>query len=306
MSSSPPEVPAPRHQVADPPRLFSSITESQSPSSPLLRALNRSWRVKWHGFVGWAFSPGWFDHALLFSFQLALIAFPVWAQGWKHGLAYTLIYMVVAIWKANRDLSTANLVAVRRNRVEREMRLYRLQHRTQELLRSADPIGADSLRGYREEVLEFLASYVRDHRVDRKGTQIFVNLVAPEEEEMVVLARNQPHRQNSGRLAKGHSLAWQVMSSGEAKVVGDLYAEFPNTPLGKTYNSILAIPIILRDRTLGVVCIDSTRKYHFDSDFRELVNSLSPTIAMLAWTLDDAHVEGRVMGRMEPLKRRRK
>ena len=66
---------------------------------------------------------------------------------------------------------------------------------------------------------------------------------------------------------------------------GDVYADYPETMPGKPYLSILAIPLKYRDNLVGVVCVDSSRRYHFDGTFRELTSSLAPYVALLGWTI---------------------
>ena len=75
-------------------------------------------------------------------------------------------------------------------------------------------------------------------------------------------------------------------------MVGDLYRELPGTPPGKSYKSILVIPVYLGDEVVGAVSIDSSKAYHFDSSARDLVHFLMPYIALLAWTLDTGHIVG--------------
>ena len=76
-----------------------------------------------------------------------------------------------------------------------------------------------------------------------------------------------------------------MIAEGIPVVTGDLYGEYPGTPPGKAYKSILVIPVYRDGEVVGAVSIDSSRRYHFDLDASNLVEYLMPYVALLAWTL---------------------
>jgi hypothetical protein len=172
---------------------------------------------------------------------------------------------------------------LRRNYVERKLQLYML---LQDLQRR-DRLTRAEVARFQENALALIANYVRDHRADRKGTQIFVNLLVEDGDELVVVARDRPHRGRVARYPKPSMLAWRVMRTQDAASTGSVYADFPETEAGKPYRSILAIPVVLESekRSLGAVSIDSSRPYHFETDLKELVTGLYPYVALLVWTL---------------------
>src|SRR5262249_30403744 len=103
---------------------------------------------------------------------------------------------------------------------------------------------------------------------------------------LVVVARDRPHRMGAARYSKEGMLATEALRSGESAITGDVYVDFPDTPPSKPYRSILTIPVRdVQGRILGVVAIDSSRKYHFDRHRRDLSEGLSPYVALLSWTL---------------------
>jgi putative methionine-R-sulfoxide reductase with GAF domain len=107
--------------------------------------------------------------------------------------------------------------------------------------------------------------------------------------DLVVIARDQEHtnRVHRSRVPIVNTVVGEALTTGREALCGDLYREFPNTIPGRPYRSILAIPIKRRDGVvLGVVSIDSAKKYHFDGDVRNLVTYLQPYVALLVWSVD--------------------
>ncbi len=74
------------------------------------------------------------------------------------------------------------------------------------------------------------------------------------------------------------------------QLVGDLYAEWPDTVGEKSYRSILAIPVLLGSNVVGAVSIDSSLPWHFHAD-PNLADYLMPYVGLLAWTLDQRYVK---------------
>jgi GAF domain-containing protein len=250
-----------------------------------LTSLERQLLIGWYGLTGWLFAPGWFTRFLRLGLSFSLLAYPFWKLGWTHGVTGTIAWAIVAVLKIRGDLAPHHLELVKKKRVERQFLHYAVVEKLQRLLLSPDLIGQERINQYRTEVLQLVAAYVRSHRSDERGTMVFANLLAEQDGVWKVLARDQRHRFDSPVIPKEHSLAWQAFTAGESKVTGDVYREYPNSPPGRPYRSILAIPVFMGEKPVGVVTIDSSRKYHFDNDRLNLVHDLNPFVSLLGWTL---------------------
>lgn len=255
------------------------------PQPTLLSSWERKVLISWYGFTGWLFAPGWISRFAQFGLSFSLLAYPFWKLGWSYGVVGTVGWAITAMLKIRSNLAPRHLEHVKQKRVERQFLHYRVVEKMQLLLLSRDTVGQERLYEFREEVLQLIVSYVRSHRSDESGTMIFANLLAEQDGAWAVLARDRRHRLNAPRVPKEHSLAWQAYTSGEDKVTGDVYLEYPESPPGRSYRSILAIPVFMGKKVVGVVTIDSSRKYHFDSDRRNLVHDLNPFVSLLGWTL---------------------
>jgi GAF domain-containing protein len=138
---------------------------------------------------------------------------------------------------------------------------------------------------YQKEALCLIASFVRGHRADPSGTEIFANLLVEDGDDLVVVARNQDHRNPGARYPKEGMLAWGAILSGNAVCVGDIKKCIPSEASTKPYRSIMAIPVMGEDRILGVVSIDSTRPHHFDAELNDLERYLAPYVCLLGWSI---------------------
>jgi hypothetical protein len=126
------------------------------------------------------------------------------------------------------------------------------------------------------------------------GTVVFANLLVPaaDGDKLLVIARDREHANRPARstVPIPNTVVGEAFTTGQESICGDLYKEFPNTVPGRPYKSILAIPVKRKSdhqqRVVGVVSIDSARRYHFDGDATNLVSFLNPYIALLAWTLE--------------------
>jgi transcriptional regulator with GAF, ATPase, and Fis domain len=154
-------------------------------------------------------------------------------------------------------------------------------HRREEIAKNPD-----SVREYQREVLWLIASYVRGYRFDKKGRIIFANLLVPDGDHLVVVARDREHRKPTARYPRDGMIVDEVFQTGDATITGDLYIDYPATDRGKKYHSILVLPVRYNDRVLAAVSIDSSRKHDFDVGFRDLVECLQPYVALLGWTVD--------------------
>jgi transcriptional regulator with GAF, ATPase, and Fis domain len=248
-----------------------------------VRGLRRQATIFWHGVIAWALAPGWFAKLLLTATSLGLLVWPiVKLGGWKQPATYVGVWILVAAWKAYRELSPKNMQLLQRNYLARKLMVYRLVRD----MERATLMSKDEIAAFQRDALHLIATYVRDHRADTKGMQIFANLLVEDRENLRVVARDRLHRESSVLLSKYGALAWAALSTGEPKLTGDVYADYPETANGKPYRSILVIPVRRGSKVLGVVSIDSTRCYHFDREMKNLVEYLSPYVAFLAWTLE--------------------
>ena len=236
------------------------------------------WR---HGIVAWVMAPAWTTKVLLALASFGLLGWPVYEKGWKHSIPYTCVWIGVGIWKGWRELSPKNMQLLQRNYIQRKLMLTRA---IQDLQRAQD-MSPSQVARFQQETLQLIAAYVRDHRLDTRGTTIFVNLLVEDGDDLVVVARDRDHRIGNARSKKWGMQCYAAISTGAPQLIGDLYAEVPDAPPGKPYRSILAIPVRYEGQILGAVSIDSSRRYHFDREFRDLVEYVQPYVSLLAWTL---------------------
>jgi len=240
--------------------------------------------IRWHAFNYWLRSRETIARIGLAVMSLGVIAVPIFAAGWKWGVSYTAAWIGVGMIKAYRELSPRMMQLYRRNYLERKLKLHRL------IQKMRRPLCAAEILPFQREALQLIALYVRDHRQDTHGTEIFANLLVEDGDDLRVVARETEGRPLNVKYAKDSMLAWMAMQTGQIAVTGDVYADFPETPRDKKYLSIIAIPVVVDSeegqRTLGVVSIDSPRRYHFDGDKSNLERYLMPYVALLAWTLE--------------------
>ena len=163
----------------------------------------------------------------------------------------------------------------------RKGRLYKLL----KMMQRRESLVPSEIAEFQREALQLIASYVRGHRADAKGCEIFVNLLVEEGDQLVVVARNHDHRTPVARYPKDSMLAWQAISSGETVCIGDLRKLAPDQAAQKPYVSIMVIPVLGDDRVLGAVSIDSTRPHHFDAECTVLERYLAPDVCLLGWSI---------------------
>jgi hypothetical protein len=140
-----------------------------------------------------------------------------------------------------------------------------------------------------------IAGYVRDHRSRFGSREILANLLVGDGNGVVVVARSDGLRPVPQRYTREQcALVAQAFETGEAKITGDLYSDFPNTLPGKKYCSIVVLPVWFRGVVVGVVSNDSREKYHFHLDFDDLQVHLLPYVQLLAVGLSKLHDTDRV------------
>jgi hypothetical protein len=256
-------------------------TTSGTLSQP--RGLRRTATLVWYDAIAEVAARGFAAKAVLAVWAFALVAYPLFDRGWKHGLPYTVAWVGLGVVGAYRKLRPEHMELVQHNYLAREMRLY---HALQHLIRwSRVEMDEGEERRFRHEVLHLIASYVRDHRLDTDATRIFVSLLVADGEDMIVVARDSDNRPVPARHRGTGTLVGKALETGCAQVTGNVYVDFPETPPGKPYKSILVVPVKLDGHTYGAVSIDSSRPYHFDRNSGELANYLLPYACLLACTL---------------------
>jgi len=243
--------------------------------------LNRFAIIAWHRVTAWAKGPGWLRQMFLVFCSFFLFAYPVWALGFRKGIAGTALWAVLALFRAVRHVDPANMKLLRKNYNERKLMLYQIVLDMQRKER----MSTEEVARFQREVLQLIVNYVRSHRLDTTGTQVFANLTVVAGDSFTVVARNQTHRTPGARYLVADTVVGVAFASGDAALTGNVYADYPDTAKGKPYRSILAIPVRSDDAVLGVVSIDSARLYHFDWFKNDLVESLAPYVALLAWTI---------------------
>ncbi len=217
---------------------------------------------------------------LLIVLQVSSLAFGLFKAGVKTtvvSLGGFFAFWFVRSW---RDGRRPNLKTFERNAAERSTNLYRVVSD----LQRREELTANEIERYQCDVLHYIALYVRDHRRNSGTPTIFANLLVADGDELVVVARDREHRVARARYPKARMLAWEAIETGLVQLTGDVRIDYPGMAEGKPYTSILAIPVFYRGQRVAAVSIDSSNRYHFDLDWRELVDHLAPYVAMLGWT----------------------
>lgn len=218
-----------------------------------------------------------------FVLSVAAVALPVWSRGWRYGVTGSIFYCIVLGVRGVRDSSPKNMQIVQHGYLRRKLSFYKIIEDLQLAPRLA--LQPDAVKRFQQEALSLIAQYVRDHRHDHRALIVFANLLVEDGDEMVVVARDQPHRPGPSRHPKSCSIVYKALHEGEPQCTGNVYGDYPDTIPGKRYKSILAIPVKLDGQVLGVVSIDSSKHFHFDGDFTDLVNYINPYVGVLGWTL---------------------
>lgn len=233
----------------------------------------------WHRARSALRSPRWWFGTLVIVGFWVVLGWPIYQKALALGALHTIVSLAAVYGRALRYGKPD------RSRVERdEHTRLALLHTIVMEMQHREPLQINELRRYQRDVLKYIASYVRGHRADISGTEIFVNLLQIEGDEMVVVARNEEHRQPGARYAKDGMLAYEAMVSGCCRWVGEPEQLGPEAK-DKPYKSVLVLVVRDYERVLGAVSIDSTRAHHFDLEATELDRELAPIVAMLGWTL---------------------
>lgn len=222
----------------------------------------------------------WWTTTLWVGFWVVL-GWPIYDRGIGRGLIHTALGVLMVAGRAWRWGSPQNLQLVEHEYLKRKTGLYRLIRRMQR----RDALTESEARAFQTEALDLISSYVRGHRADFRGTEIYVNLLVEDGDDLVVVARNHEHRKPYARYPKTDMLAWEAFTTGEVVCTSDINDErYPSHP-NRRYRSILVVPIMSDDKVIGCVSIDSTRPHHFDLEYERLARCLLPYTSLLGWTI---------------------
>lgn len=228
-------------------------------------------------------SKGTWQRALITVLVSTPLVLATWkAGGPKLGVLALGTQVVLLAYKSWSQTAPKNLEAVERSSTERRLLLYRT---VQKMSRWPSLTPAE-VHDYQRDVLSLVVSFVRDHRSDRRGSMVFANLLVRRGESLVVIARDKDHRAPDSSLPLRGTAAGDAFRSGSSVSTGDVENDYPLGPRRKPYCSVLAIPVRYADRVVGIVTIDSARKFHFDFGVDdEVVDHVMPYLALLSWTL---------------------
>jgi hypothetical protein len=192
-----------------------------------------------------------------------------------------------------RDMHPKNMQIVDRGYNERKLLLQNVLETAQRWY--ATPPTTAEIDRYRRDALTLVAAYVRDHRARFGSREILANLCVRDGDQIVVIGRSDGLRPVPKSYARDEcTLVAKAIETGEPQLTGDLYGEFPNTIPGKSYSSILVLPVWYDGAVVAAVSIDSQEKYHFHLDFDGLQIHLSPYVQLLALALPKTQDEKRV------------
>ena len=210
------------------------------------------------------------------------------ALGWV-GWALGLLVLGMKLRVVVGEMDPKHLPMLQRTLDERQILLKKLLH-TLQLWGDTKPHDHE-LEAFQVDCLKLIVSLVRDHRSDLRGKQIFANLLVRRGADRVfVIARADDTREVPKEYAQQQvTVAWEAFVTGLPHMAGDLYAEAPSTTPGKSYHSVLAIPVKLQNEVLAVVSIDSEMKHHFHKYFDDLQTLLGPYVQLLASALTQDH-----------------
>ncbi|MDX2051885.1 MAG: GAF domain-containing protein [Polyangiaceae bacterium] len=234
---------------------------------------------------GWAAfrSKSWWLRTGVYLAALGALGIPVYDRSVRLGIAHTVLTVIFVLGKAAVYSSDRTMKIVQGMYLERKILLYRLIKDLQRH-RAMSP---GEVSRFQQETLGLIASYVRSHRADFSATQIYVNLLVEDGDDLVVIARDSEHRKPGARYQRRLMAATTVFETGDHLVVGNVHREYGDVE--KPYRSILLLPIRGPEAVLAVLSIDSAKPHHFDLEGRSLERYLAPYVALLEWSLVACH-----------------
>jgi len=230
-----------------------------------------------------------------FLFQTILLAIPIYVTVVKWDLGWIWVVSYVAlVFLARKETYNPKHMQIARDGYS--ARKAALAAAIFQIGVDVRPAISDKDR-LRSHALDMIVSYVRGFRSDDSHTKIFSCLLTlnPDTHKIQVKLRDNissKKRESYTEYDCSGMLAERCFLLKEIQVTGNVKREFPVTPSGKEYNSILCIPIFSRNSAadvVAVVSIDSTEYYHFDTRWHELYTNLFPYIALIAISYWDEH-----------------
>ncbi|HEY5957242.1 MAG TPA: GAF domain-containing protein [Polyangiaceae bacterium] len=228
-------------------------------------------------------SPGaWLRFAFLTG-AVVYFGTSVWSRSKPAGIAHALLFYLLAYGRASSFVAFSHMKVVSKDYVERKIRLYALIKQVQ----YREGMSVQATGQYQCECLRLIASYVRNHRADWAGDEIYVNLLIEDGDDLVVVARDREHRIAGARYPKKKMVVWKAIQTGTTLAENDIGKAVAQTE-EKTYRSILAIPVRGKaGEVLGAVSVDSRHPHHFEGQVLALEKYLLPYVCLLAWTIDN-------------------
>lgn len=187
-----------------------------------------------------------------------------------------------------RDMRPKNKQIIQRGFTERKLALAKLLHTAQQWYKN--PPSDRELQEFRNDALALAANYVRDHRSRYGSKTIVANLLVRDGADGVrVIGRSDPGRPLQRYAADERKLVWEVLETGNPKLTGDVYADFPTPRTDRKYCSILVLPVWFQGHVVAAVSIDSEDKWHFHIDYVDLQTNLAPYVQLIAASLAAVH-----------------
>lgn len=265
------------------------MPDSDVPFWPQLRYDAKKWfYVLWHQF---SLSPFGFGTIFNFVINTGIVLFPVliaYRNGWPYALHFFLIYLLMLALKRKRDFSPENSTLRREGSAERKIYVAAAVMLLDTRMRTGTPLNSADKDHIRGHALDAIVSFVRSHRSDIDQVKIFANLLVEKGDNLVILRRDSACGRELGEYPKAGLLAARALDRGTICGSGLIRHEFPATPGDKPYQSVLVIPILplaRNERPLGVVSIDSSEPFHFNTHENTLETALMPYTRLLALTL---------------------
>lgn len=209
-------------------------------------------------------------------------------KNWKYGIWLLLGYLGLLLISRKEEFSPKQVKLVRDGYKGRKAQFAAA---ISEIAKGVD-FGKVDKRMVRQYALDMIVSYTRGYHNDGEKAKIFSCLMVKENggKSIRVLLRGE----DSARQGKSGTVyptegmfAAKCFALRDIVYVGDIKAEYADTPVGKKYNSVLCLPILgpEPDHSIyAVVSIDSTEYYHFDRCASDLQTALLPYLALIELT----------------------
>jgi hypothetical protein len=225
---------------------------------------------------------------LLWIFPILLNQYITWQHKRQLGVGFVAMYLFLNFVRSWRDFRPMIWLKAREDHAERNIGFAGLIRQ----LASGAASGAKR-HDFQTDCLYLIANYVRSWRRDIGAKKIFANLlvISPKQPDALkVVARDREGVFDSRPMNTARKIdALQIgacVTTGRRCVIGDLTLESPAS--NEPYRSILGIPLKRWSDgvVIGVLSIDSSEPFHFDTDAQTLETNLQPYIVALEATLE--------------------